>query len=215
MIPVALYFCIPLLFGAIKKSSPSTSATSEVDNVKIASFVLPAATKNAATPSRMQRSWVEIASCLENDLLAMPAELPINTRNPFAAIGQKDEDESLTVEDDERVVGSEIEVGSEDLVDRTVVTSNPIRDLGLQLNTTMVGQRSRLATINGKTYEQGEMIPVIIEAGEAAAAATTIQLQLAHVDRRFVVLEMDGHQHRLQLRNEVPNDAIVVKSRSE
>jgi hypothetical protein len=59
------------------------------------------------------------------------------------------------------------------------------------------------------------MIPVIIEAGEAAAAATTIQLQLAHVDRRFVVLEMDGHQHRLQLRNEVPNDAIVVKSRSE
>jgi hypothetical protein len=217
MLPVALYFCVPLLFGGIKKPSPGTTATTVVkDDSKKADFVLPAATETTATPSRIQQSWIEIASWLENDLLAMPVGLPSNARNPFAAIGQVKKDESLAVlEVDEPVEGAEREEERENSVDAAVVTSNPIRELGLQLNATMVGQRSRLATISGKTYEEGDTVPVNIESGMGPDQVTMIHLQLAHVDRRFVVLQFDGHQHRLQLSNEVPKDAIVVKPRPE
>ncbi|MBI2478064.1 MAG: hypothetical protein HYV60_05275 [Planctomycetia bacterium] len=149
-------------------------------------------------------------------MFAKPVGLPSNVRNPFVAVGVEKNDESVAVvEGDERVVGSESEEEPESSVDQAVVTTNPIRDLGLELSATMVGQRSRLATINGKTYEEGEMIPVIIEAGSRPDEVTVLQLQLAHVDRRSVVLRMAGQEHLLQLRNEVPTDAIVVKPRRE
>jgi len=181
-----------------------------------ASFVFPESTKAIATPSRVGQGWVEVARSLENDLLAVPTGIPANARNPFAVRYKDKIDESLAaVEDDERVRRPETEAESAEGVDRTVVASNPIRELGLQLNATMVGQRSRLATINGRTYREGETIPVIIDTGLTAGAVTTMPLELARVDRRFVVLEMDGHKHRLQLRNEVSKDAIVVKSRPE
>ncbi|HUG70387.1 MAG TPA: hypothetical protein VMM76_21740 [Pirellulaceae bacterium] len=216
MLPVAFYFCVPLLFGAIKKSSPATNAAPVLDSSKKAAFVMPAVMEKTATSGRVQQGWVEVERWLENDLLATPAGLPISTRNPFAAIGHVKKDEALAViEADERVVGSESEEDLENSVDPATVTSNPIRELGLQLNATMVGKRSRLATINGKTYKEGETIPVNIEADMGRDQATMIQIQLTHVDRRFVVLQLDSHQHRLQLRNELPNDAIVVKSRIE
>ena len=212
MLPVALYFCAPLLFGALKKSSPVTGGIPAGKVSQQAAFVLPASTKQVATPQQVEQGWVEVARSLANDLLAMPASIPFDARNPFSRSGQDETDESPAVEDDERVVSSDTEA---EPVDRTVVTRNPIRELGLELNATMVGPRSRLATINGKTYRQGETIPVIIDTGLAAGAATTFPLELSHVDRRFVDLEMDGQRHRLQLRSEVVKDAIVVKSRPE
>lgn len=215
MLPVAFYFCAPLLYGAIKKSSPLTNASTVIDSSRKADFVRPAATE-PATSGQVQRGWVEVERWLENDLLATPVGLPSNTRNPFAAIGQKKKDESLAVSAaDERVVASEREEELGNSVDPAAVTSNPIRELGLELSATMVGQQSRLATINGKTYREGETIPVKIEADMRPDQAAMLQIQLTHVDRRFVVLQLDSHQHRLQLRNELPNDAIVVKSRIE
>lgn len=217
MLPVALYFCVPLLLGAAKKSSLASSTTG-MDGPMKADFVLPAAMELTTTPCREQQGWAEVARGLAEDLLTKPAELPSNTRNPFAAIVQETPDESLAmVEVDEQVVGSDRDAESDAAVEQeqAVVTANPIRELGLQLNATMIGRRARLATINGKTYEEGETIPVIIEAGVEPDDLMTIELRLEQVDRRFVVLQLDGQQHRLQLRNEIPKDAIVVKPRPE
>ncbi|MEO8494785.1 MAG: hypothetical protein ABI614_06925 [Planctomycetota bacterium] len=122
---------------------------------------------------------------------------------------------SPAAEDGEQVVMQETEEESEEPVGADILPSNPIRDLGLQLTATMVGQRSRLATINGKTYSQGETIPVIIETGTTADSGITLPLELVRVDRRFVVLTMDGQEHCLELPNEISQDAVVVKSRAE
>jgi hypothetical protein len=215
-LPIALYFCVPLLFGALKKSSPSNGGSGLAKVSNSAAFVLPASTKQVATPRRVEQGWVEVAHSLANDLLAVPASIPSDARNPFFTRGHDLADELLaSVYEDERIVlpGTKDELAKP--VDQTPVARNPIRELGLELNATMVGQRSRLATINGTTYGQGETIPVIVDQGMAAGVVTTVPLEVAHVHRRFVVLKMDGYQHRLQLPDEVTKDAIVVKSHPE
>ena len=106
MLPVALYFCLPLCVGALKKHS--TSAAAVAPDSKNADFLLPAATEKVTTPSRVRQGWVEVARWLENDLLAVPVSIPMDARNPFAALGQEKNDESLTeVEDGQRVVRPE------------------------------------------------------------------------------------------------------------
>ena len=220
MIPVALYFCVPLLLGVVKKkSSPSSGAAAVGVAAEKAEFVLPAATNAIVLPSKVELSWVEVARSLANDLLATPAGVPAIARNPFAAKHQEKNDEPIAAvegdEPEEPFVGPETEAELKASIDQIGETSNPIRALGLELNATVVGQRSRLATINGKSYKEGETIPVIIDSGEAADAVTAVSLELAHVERRFVVLKMDGVEHSLQLRNDDPRDATVVKSRGE
>lgn len=217
MIPVALYFCVPLLFGALKKSSPSSGAAAVAAVPQNASFVSPAATNALVTPSRVGPSWVEVSRSLDGDALAMPAGIAASARNPFAAIKRKKIDKSVAAAeggapDQEPNAESE----SAEPVEKAIAAANdPIRALGFRLTATMVGQRSRLATINGKTYEQGETISVSPDPGIAADAMATVPVTLKSVDRQFVVLEMAGHEHQLQLPNELPRDAIVVKSRPE
>ena len=217
MLPVAFYFCVPPLIGVLKKSSAEKNVNASSVAAQ-ADFVLAATPPSTAAPQQQSRqSWMEVAKWIEHDLLAVPAGIPLDARDPFASNRNGAETELLAAtEDDERVVLEETDLEvTEQAVESTAVTTNPIRDLALDLNATMVGQRSRLATINGKTYEQGDKIPVIIESDAADDAVTEIELQLSVVARRFVVVEFAGHKHRLQLRNEVPTDAIVVKSRRE
>ena len=192
MLPVALYFCVPLTLGTIQKSSPATSPAEKV--VKQAAFVLPASKDQAATPQRVERRWIEVARSLADDLLAVPARIPVEARNPFLARGR------------------EVALTDSKKDDRTRVARDPIRELGLRLNATIIGQRSGLATINGKTYRTGDTIPVVIDADLPTGAVTTVPLQLSEVGRRSVVLQMGGHLYRLQLRSEEMKDAIVVKS---
>lgn len=218
MLPVALYFCVPLFLGGMKKKSSSeANAPTAVDAANGADFVLPAATNTIATPSPTTPGWVEAAGWLAIDMMAIPTEIPASTRNPFAAIVREETNEPTTVDvaNDERVEESQTDESLVEHVQEVVAAANPIRQLGLQLNATMVGRRSRLATVNGKTYEEGETIPVVIDAGAGSDVQTTLQLELDHVERRFIVLRLNGQQHRLNLPNELPKDAIVVKPRSE
>ncbi|MBC8356504.1 MAG: hypothetical protein H8E66_31370 [Planctomycetes bacterium] len=215
ILPVALYFCVPLLVGAFGKSSSSTKASTIATSSKKADFVLPVAAKKTPAKGRGRNGWLEVSRWLDRDSLALPATVAADARNPFVGVGREEKDESLVgVDDDERVEQEDIEQAVEN-IDGPRVAANPIRELGLQLNATMIGRRTRLATINGKTYEQGETIPVFIETGVGTDKVTKVQLNLTHVDRRFVELQMDVHQHRLRLRNEIPKDAIVVKPRPE
>ncbi len=216
MVPVALYFCVPLLFGALKKSSPSTGAAAVAAVPENASIVLPAATNAVGTPSRVGPSWVDVSRSLESDALAMPAGIPASARNPFAAIKPEKIDMSVAAaEGGDPNNRPNPESQSAEPGDNPIVASDAIRALGFRLTATMVGQRSRLATINGKTYKQGETIPVNTDPGMAADAMATVPVKLAHVDRRFVVLNMGGHEHQLQLPEKLPQDAIVVSSRPE
>lgn len=210
MLPVALYFCVPLLFGSQKKSTAAAT-----DPAKPADFVLPAAVDKVASVETAQDSWVEVARWLADDRLAVPAPIGADARNPFVvAIPIESEQTIVAATDDEQVRSADIETQVMEIVEEEVTTSNPIRELGLQLNATMVGRRARLATINGKTYERGETITVIIEGGAVPDLEAELQLELAHIERSFIVLRMDEHQHRLYLPNELPKDAIVVKPRS-
>ncbi len=216
-LPVALYFCVPLLLGTGKTS------TAELPTPGKADFILPTANPKATKQSSGSTSWMSVASTLDNDLLAVPTTLSKESRNPFAWL-VADEPASETVVDEQQ---HEEEAGltQEELQkleqqrDALAESQDPIEELGLQLHATMVGKRSRLATIKGKSYEQGEAIPVMIvervmgSTSEKAEQVTNRELKLLHVDRRFVVIEMDGKQHQLQLRNQIPKDAIVVKPR--
>lgn len=212
-LPVALYFCVPLLFGAGKKSAPAIGEHAAATVSKPADFVLHTKANEEAPPSPSAIGWVAAARALDNDLLAVPAIIA-DARNPFAAIVQDKNDESSDAGDvGEQVAQSETEQESEKSINQNAVAINPIQALGLQLTATMVGQRSRLATINGKTYEEGQ-ISVKIDPGVPGGPEITVPMKLK-VDRRFVDLEMGGYRHRLQLPTEVSRDAIVVKSRPE
>lgn len=217
LLPVALYFCVPLFLGTGKTSAVAVPTPGKAD------FILPTPNPKATQQNPGPKSWVSVASNLDSDLLALPAALPKKSRNPFAwlvtevpaneaeaDVEQNDEEPGLTQEELQKL---------EQQRDALAKSRDPIAELELQLNATMVGKRARLATINGKSYEQGESIHVMIiesimgSTNEEEEQVTNKELKLLHVDRQFVVVEMDGKQHQLQLRNQIPKDAIVVKPR--
>ncbi len=178
-----------------------------------------------------------VAGFLDNDSLALPTTVSGDTRNPFVRIAMPEPvvlavvegqatDEEQTAEEEAGLTQEELEM--QEKRELLAQARNQLKDFGLKLNATMIGRRSRLATINGKSYEQGEAIPVMIiedvansadafqeQATEIHEQFTEKEVMLLHVDRRFVVVEMDGQRHRLRLKNEIPKDAIVIRPPSK
>lgn len=218
MIPVAMYFCVPLLFGAVKKksSSPIKPSTAEASSIA-ENFVLPVAKITGAQHPKTL-SWIDVLRRLENDSLAAPAGIAIDARNPFAARVVASPDKSLAEDEGaDGVKQRDAEPERKAFAKLPAAKTNPIRNLGLQLNATVVGRRSRLATINGEMYEEGETIPVIIETDSESGTDSSeeMELELARIDRRFVLLKMGDFQHLLPLQDDIPYDAIIMKSRSQ
>ena len=72
-------------------------------------------------------------------------------------------------------------------------------DLGMTLSATIVGARTKLATINGKQYREAAEI----ELKETNGAPTTETLVLKTIGQKFVVLERQGKLFRLSLSTEI------------
>ena len=212
MLPVALYVCVPLLLGSQKKPNATVA-----NPAKPADFVLPAAANAPRAVEAAQSSWVEVARWLAVDQFTLPTMIPADVRNPFIAAKEpetKADQELVATTDDERIELVDEDSQPPEVVEEDVTGDNPIRKLGLKLNATMVGRRCRLATIDGRTYEQGETISVLVEGDAKPDPATELRLELVQIERNFIRLRMDDHEQCLYLPNELPKDAIVVKPRS-
>lgn len=173
MFLVAIYFWAPLVSGWMGSSRPAdmppTASTATTPTV-------PATTENttAAKPTNEAKpvSWQELIAWQDEDPRRAPATL-VASRDPFHAVEKVVEQKPVDEKPEKK-----IEAKSMDQV-------------GLVLSSTLVGPRSSLARINGKTYHTGQAVRVQYE-GERVA------FQVKEIHPRRVVLERDGTRFELK-----------------
>lgn len=191
LVLVALWFWAPLVWGWIAADDPAAKAPSASASVGNASSALPrgpaavsvpaapatiAAASSAATKvdKRPNYPWHQLVQWMDNDPRTSPADPALGRRDPFLSGGT--------------------EVAEADLGDGpTEIPSEAApADLGMVLSSTIVGQRRRVAQINGKPYRQGEIVRLEKDGQQ-------IEFTLAEVHPRRVVLRRKGHEFELSI----------------
>ena len=175
----AIYFWAPLMGGWFTEDdSPSTTAVAD-----------PAAGSPAAAPGRPKTTpkeqkeeeaevprhhWGELARWMDNDPRTSAAILPAEQRDPF--------------------VTPRTQI-AKDQAPQKPKTANPHltpKSLGMELSSTIVGPRRRLARISGKTYKLGQTVTMDKDGQQ-------ITFTLVEVHPRRVVLEREGMKFELKI----------------
>jgi hypothetical protein len=187
MLPVAGYFIGPLIWKQVRPTKTPALAVARPVEIAAASPVGGAVA--GATAGAAAVTWKDAATWMEMDSL-MQATIPPAARNPFQQA--KSEQDLANAKN-----ASAGQLGQENALDNE---TRP-EDLGLRLTATMVGNRIRIATINGKQYQENALI------NAAAGGAPEVNAKplggdafvLKLVDRKFVILERNGKTYQLQL----------------
>jgi hypothetical protein len=133
--------------------------------------------------------WQAVAEWIASDLRMRPAP-PQGVRNPFQRFAAQP---------------GTADAGSPEGSTGPRTSSDGRRldpsDLGLRLTATIVGDRVRMATINGKPYRENARItfPGEDASQDPGQISQEPALILKSVDRKFVLLERDGQLFRLHL----------------
>ncbi len=162
MCVVALYYWVPILR---RWSSADVSPAS-----KTASATAP----TQPTPTSRHwavRRWEEVAAAIDADPQMQPVDVNMSW-NPFAA---PDENEEESQTEPER---------------ETDIATTP-QDVGLELQSTIVGKHRQTAVINGVAYGTGNWV--------TAPDATTIRYRLVEITHDTVILERHGQRYTLTL----------------
>jgi hypothetical protein len=182
LLPVAGYFIVPLVWKKGPSKSPGSVAI--LPTAQIAAP--PAVVKEAATATE----WFKVAAQIAKDTKMKPAPAQ-GVRNPFhLAIAKTD---TAIVEMSDSASNKSTRKADRELT---------VEDLGLRLTSTIVGDRIRMATINGKPYRENARIALSRSREVAADPSQPLNepmLVLKSVDRKFVVLEHEGKLFRLPL----------------
>ena len=181
--PVALYFVVPL---CLPKSQVNESQKIKV----IASNDVPAATPltnvSSPLPLRTGPTWQQLDRWIESDWRRTPATVSASQRNPF----QPTVIEGAAVE---TVTEPEPQVVS------TAMSQEAFAAMGFKLSGTLVGRKTRSATINGKLFMEGtpvtESEPIVL---------------LKHVGMHHAILELNGQPFRLE-RHAAPSHGADIK----
>jgi ABC-type ATPase with predicted acetyltransferase domain len=194
--PVALYFITPVVRGMLPKSNkPASAAVADVP-AEAASFLLRTTEPAEVEPEKT--NWREVAKWLESDQLSKPVHAFTADRSPFVDL-----------------VEAEPEVEEEDIEQEQVAQPKPktVHDIfkegHLQLTMTMLGRQRRLATINGKVFAEGDVVPVEVKSG--SGKPELFNLTLKQVDRRSVELTFNAETFQIELPERTPADAIVIR----
>lgn len=192
--PFALYFIAPLFKGVLPKSTKASAAVVPADS---APFVLPLPVLEPTTVEVANTNWREIAQWMETDQLSQPVHAFTFARSPFvdpAAPGPESEADEAEEEQE-----AELPTTVQDILEEGYLT----------LTMTMLGKRRRLATINGKVFSEGDVIPVTVERG--LGRRELFKLNLARVERRSAVITYNEETFQIELQDRIPADAIIVR----
>lgn len=196
--PVALYFIIPVVIGMLPKSNkPASAAVADVP-AEAASFLLPTTEPVEEEPEKT--NWREVAKWLESDQLAKPVQAFTADRSPFVDL----------VEPEPEVEKEEEDIEQEQVAQLKPKTVHDIFKEGhLQLTMTMLGRQRRLATINGKVFAEGDVVPVELKSD--SGKPELFNLTLKQVDRRSVELTFNAETFQIEIPERIPADAIVIR----
>lgn len=175
LLPLAAYFIVPLVWKKDAKTGGNVALA--------AAIVAPTAAPFAA--SNFQPGipdWRQTSQWLAQDSRLRPRR-DFGERNPFAG-----------------ATPPPVEESEPEAVDESVGTAAPVTpaELGLQLSATVIGPRTRLATINGRTYAERAQIRIKQMAGDDGSQPV-LTMELRSVAKNFVVLEYGGGIYRLPL----------------
>ena len=174
----ALYFWAPKLGGWVAddpKPNEPPVAGATLDPAPVPAPV-PAVGPDAAQPAPTAKAvcshpWTRLDEWIRQDPRTTPTEELTNGRDPFtlkAAVVQVAEDDSSEIDQPELTP----------------------EDLHLELSSTVVGPRRRMARIAGQAYEEGETIQVNQD-------DQPVEFQLVEVHPRRIVLQREGAQFEL------------------
>jgi len=187
--PVALYFVVPLFL-------PKKPTIDEAQRVKViapnskpvmATFATASATVTQL-PVSVGPNWEQLNRWIEADARRKSGTIASDQRNPFQAVPvEMERTETVAANDDPPV----------EPVRPPELTQERFEALGLKLTGTMLGRRSRSATINGRRYVEGAKVSPVDEDGRASADGHVFVLK--RVGPHLAILEMQGLQFRLEL----------------
>jgi len=163
---VAIYFWAPLVLGWSQKEQPKKSSL-------VVEAGMPTAAPAPIVPTAAKEiSWKELVQQIENDPRMQTAALSLKTSSPFGIAAPSTEEEA-----EEPVEAVESEQWPD------------MSQFQLQLSSTLLGPRRRIAVINGRPYTEGSPL----EAGGG-----TIFVVARVLDRK-VILEYRGRQFELSM----------------
>lgn len=192
LVVVALWFWAPLVWGWIgpgeASSQPASESPSAVSVATEAGLGAASPAPAVATTKMPTYTWQQLAEWRRQDPLTTAADTLRLRRDPFHAVEAEVADEEVKP--------------VQEVIQPVVLKPE---DLGLKVTSTVVGPARRVALINGRTYQEGQVIRCGREGQEIA-------FQLVEVQPRHVVLERDGHRFELAIPKKTLSDRIELSA---
>jgi len=199
---VALWFWAPLLWGWFSPADKASASaepgpTAEATTTTAATKTVAAAVKKGTETQKEEtprHPWQELVEWMNHDPLTAAAHPLIDPRDPFVAVKTEEEEQQEQIAETE----------SQDVPKPLPAVVTP-ESLELALSSTIVGPRSRVARINGKTYRPGDTV-------KAGKDGQKIEFALVEVHPRKVVLERKGKQFDLAIPRPGNSDRIQLSA---
>jgi len=188
---VALWYWAPILCGWLS-GAPKTPPDIRVVKAEAPESTDLGLVVDAKNVVSRVRDWQTLVKWMDDDRATRPALLPDAQRDPFgrpkASISEKlIEQIQDEIDDQPSTSGGE---------------EPDVSDLKLVLGGTIVGTQFRSATINGSSYQQGDVVRVPVGTDSDATDVATgkaIEFELVAIQPSHVLLKRGGKEHRLQL----------------
>ena len=197
MVLVALYFWAPMLWDYVSPKKAKKSGNAAV-NLILEDDPIEEGTQGGAKP-KSSYQWDKVRKLAAADPRMKPASFRRSWTNPF----QKEAPAPMAgTEDPVKAAAAEL---AQDI--------DPVK-AGLKLTSIVIGRKSRSATINGKTYREGQMVPqkgaTPSEKSDTAAAAGP-QFELIKISRSRVELARNGKIYTLDMqRPELAQGEVTI-----
>lgn len=197
MVLVALYFWAPMLWEKVSPKKAKKSGNTAV-NLILEDDPIEEGTQGGAKP-KTSYPWDKVRKLAAADPRMKPASFNRRWSNPFRK------------EAPAPVAGAEDPAKT--AADQLAQDIDPVK-AGLKLTSIVIGRKTRSATINGKTYRVGEMVPkkdkTSAEKTENAAAAGP-QFELISISRSRVELVRNGKTYTLDMqRPELAQGEVTI-----
>jgi hypothetical protein len=187
MVLVALYFWGPLAWKFLSASGGPRKAKSSTASLILTDDPIDPGQQNKGRGGRSKFRWEKVRQLIRQDQQMVSATFDVGWIDPFAKLpgaGGRTTDQT-TAEEDPAVTAA---------AQAAAAVADP-KDLGVVLGGVMYGQRRRLATINGESYREGDVVSL----GDKQDKTLSYKYQVFRIDRDSVQLESGGRIFRLEL----------------